>query len=239
MSLNQYFDVYNSPEQSKTTSSSSLLKLTTDTIAVPNPSITPSHVQHRAKGKRLSLKDQTLRDLSFDFVSQHLQASKFSVTHCCALACYSWLTVAIVLGCRSQYLGLPTHKERHAWLDEKLEKMKRKSLASTPYSETYRYNYVIDCFGYEEKPCCVTAFDFAYSISPTTHKKQSSSKTAHSRHTHEDIDSYFSGLSRSTPTFLFQLMISWILNWLVLIWMNPLEIKFTTLFSENIIQRGK
>jgi hypothetical protein len=178
MSLNQYLEIYDSPQQ---TAHKKMRFDTTDTIDVPNPSITPSNIQHKPKGKRLSLKDQTLRDLSLDFVSHQLQALKSSLTPCCVLACFTWLTVAIVLGCRAQYLGLPTHKERHVWLDEKLEKMKKKSSASTPYSETYRYNYVIDCFGYEDKPCCVRAFDFAYGISPTTHKKQSSSKTAHSR----------------------------------------------------------
>lgn len=175
MSLRNYFSQYDSPDGNPTSLNASsktneppfrdsspdsepkalkcqLLLDSPGPVNVPDPS--NSSTKNKEKGKRLSLKDQTIRDLNFEFISQQLKTLQSTIVPCCVLACFSWLTVAIVLGCRSQYLGLPTHKERHAWLDQKLEEMKKRTKSSQPYSETFRYDYVIDCFGYEEKRCC-------------------------------------------------------------------------------------
>ena len=109
-------------------------------------------------------------DLDPTVVSSKLAQLRSTLKSCCSLACFSWLTLAVVMYCRSQYVGLESHKKRAEWLKQKFEQISRSNL---PHSNTIRYDYVIEMRGFEEKKVCLKAFDFAYGISPATHKYHS------------------------------------------------------------------
>jgi hypothetical protein len=128
------------------------------------------------KKKRLSFRDYQARDLNPAYISEHLRVLQNSAYQCCSMACYLWLTLTIVLGCRAQYVGLESYQQRSEWLGQKFSEMERKKTSQLPHSQTIRYDYAINVCGYEDKKVCLKAFDFAYGIPPTTHKYASNKR---------------------------------------------------------------
>ena len=107
-----------------------------------------------------------MQALNPELVNAQLEILKTSM-QCCALACFTWMTLGMVMGWRLEYVDLESHKRRREWLERKFDEMDN----SLPSSSTISFDYALSVRGYEKKKVCVKAFDFAYGIPTATHKR--------------------------------------------------------------------
>ena len=112
----------------------------------------------KGKKKRISFAAAQRRDLDPADIQSRLGFYKTAVKICCSLACFSWLNVAIVVYCRSQYVALESHKKRAEWLKKKFESITHSDM---PFSSTIHMDYANEVRWYQQQRCCVEAFDFA------------------------------------------------------------------------------
>ena len=86
-----------------------------------------------------------MQALNPELVNAQLEILKTSM-QCCALACFTWMTLGMVMGWRLEYVDLESHKRRREWLERKFDEMDN----SLPSSSTISFDYALSVRGYEK-----------------------------------------------------------------------------------------
>jgi hypothetical protein len=131
----------------------------------------------KSKKKRKSFEEDKAEKLNYENVSRYLEEVQKAVFQCCSFLCYTWLTTALVLFCRSQYLLIDNPKGRNQWLENHLREMEDLS------KKRLLYAYCIETSEGIKKRCCGKAWDFAYGVNERTKKRASQRRTNNKRHT--------------------------------------------------------
>jgi hypothetical protein len=79
------------------------------------------------------------------------------------IKCYQWLTLQVVLYCRTFYAALENRTAQVAWLHTTLDKMLTSGKGALFYS--------IDNMGTGAQRCCARAWRFAYGVAHSTLKR--------------------------------------------------------------------
>jgi hypothetical protein len=113
--------------------------------------------------------------LNYEKINEYLESIKRTAYQCCSFACYSWLTLTMILACRSEYLLIENHKNRTLWLEDRLQQMEdtsKKRLLYAYYVET------TDEVASQpvKKRCCREAWNFTYGVSERTKARASRSR---------------------------------------------------------------
>jgi hypothetical protein len=120
--------------------------------------------------KKKSFAENKAEKLNYESVLNYLQSVQKAAYQCCAILCYGWLTTALVLSCREQYLGIDTTKGRAQWLANRLEEMEDKS------KKRLTYAYCIETMDGQKRRCCRSGWEFAYGVNSKT-KKRTAART--------------------------------------------------------------
>jgi hypothetical protein len=103
----------------------------------------------KKKGNFKSFAAKREDDLNVSLVNEQLEMYKTTL-QCCAMACFTWMTIGMVMGWRFEYVGLSSHKERRKWLENKFDEME----TSLPFSSTISFEYALNVKGHEAKNVC-------------------------------------------------------------------------------------
>lgn len=92
------------------------------------------------------------KNLEYSAIQKQLQLFQ----KCCVASCYTWLTIAIVMNCRTQFLGIPDYNDRRTWLHKEMDEM--------GICPDFPNNYSIDIFGEKRRRSCGKAWRFCNGI---------------------------------------------------------------------------
>lgn len=121
--------------------------------------------KNREVKRRKSAENQRKQELSYEEVSKELN----EFVSCCALECWQWLTVQIILYCRVFYAALENREERQSWLHGQQKRMRSQS--DGLYE---KYGYSIQYMDTKDRKCCSKAWKFAYGVKHATFQRQAS-----------------------------------------------------------------
>ena len=141
----------------------SLEHATSSNSGAPVPPQTTKAPKIRLKPYRATYKNQQLQSMSLENISECLEKFKKQCQQqsCCRRECYTKLNEQMIVYCRSQYVLLPSFKERRAFL---AEFQKRK-----PDGSHWNKFWLQKSDG-EQVKVCRTVWLLAYGISEGTYK---------------------------------------------------------------------
>lgn len=109
----------------------------------------------------LCFENQKQQQLQPSLVYEALQKMQNAASKCCALACFAWFSITLVLSCRNQYLSCPTSKDRAEWLEQRLKEMEDKTKNRPVYSYYVEQNLIVkDSNEIAKQKCCEKAWEF-------------------------------------------------------------------------------
>ena len=134
---------------------------------IPSKPTTTKEKKIRLKPYRVTYRNQQMQLMALQSISKSLEEFRQKCQHksCCKRECYSKLNEQMIVYCRSQYVLLPSFKERRVFL---AEHQKRK-----PDGSCWNAFWVQKSDGDQVK-VCRTAWLLAYGISEGMYKKRNS-----------------------------------------------------------------
>ena len=105
----------------------------------------------KEKKKKTTLRKHSQSKLDYNKVEEEIRLYE----KCCVEKCFTWFTVALVIYCCNQYVGLPFYEDRRSWLHREMDEMGMGP--SFP-------NYSIDILGQQRRKACAKAWRFCYGV---------------------------------------------------------------------------